>query len=81
MPLQWIQPRVDQQHIYQDPESPVPGTDLDKFITAYRKAGGLVDMAYYDAPQYFTVHEPESAPSRDAFGRMIAFFCKHIPQP
>lgn len=81
VPLHWIQPRVDQQHIYQDPGSPVPGTDLDKFVDAYRKAGGSIDLAYYDAPQYFTVHEPDSAASHDAFGRMIAFFRNHLPQP
>jgi acetyl esterase len=80
VPLQWIQPRIDQQHVYQDPGSPVPGTDIDKFVAAYRAAGGSIDMAYYDAPQYFT-HDPESASSRDAFDKMIAFFRKHIPQP
>jgi acetyl esterase len=80
VPLQWIQPRIDQQHIYQDPSSTVPGTDLDKFIAAYRKVGGTVEMAYYDAPQYFTVQDPESAASKDAFEKMIAFFRKHIPQ-
>lgn len=81
LPLQWIQPVVDQQHIYQDPSSTLPGTDLDKFIAAYRKAGGTVDMAYYDAPQYFTVQQPESSASQDAFGNMVAFFQKNIPQP
>ncbi len=81
VPLQWIQPLVDQQHIYQDPRSSIPGTDLDKFVTAYRAAGGAIDMAYFDAPQYFTVHHPESPESQDAFAKMVAFFRKHIPQP
>jgi acetyl esterase/lipase len=80
VPALWIQPRVDQQHIYQDPAA-TPGTDLDKFVAAYRQAGGTIDMAYYDAPQYFTVHDPACAASQDAFGKMIAFFRKHIPEP
>ena len=81
VPALWIQPRVDEQHIYQDPGSDVPGTDLDKFLAAYRSAGGAIDIVYYDAPQYFTVHDPEGAASLDAFARMIAFFKEHIPEP
>lgn len=81
VPAQWIQPSVDQQHIYQDPSSPIPGTDLDKFVAAYRKAGGSIELAYYDAPQYFTVNEPDTDQSKDAFGKMITFFNRYIPQP
>ena len=80
-PALWIQPRIDQQHIYQDPGSSTPGTDLDKFIAAYRQAGGSIELDYYDAPQYFTVHDPASAASLDAFDKMIGFFRKHIPEP
>ena len=81
VPLNWIQPAIDQQHIYQDPESSVPGTDLDKFIAAYRKIGGSVKLTYYDAPQYFTVNKPNSSEASDAFKNMIAFFEHNIPQP
>ena len=81
VPALLIQPRVDQQHIYQDPGSPEPGTDLDKFVAAYRAAGAPLDIAMYDAPQYFTVNEPTAAASLDAFTRMIAFFRKYIPEP
>jgi acetyl esterase len=81
VPALWVQPRVDEQHIYQDPGSTEPGTDLDKFVAAYRRAGGEIGLAYYDAPQYFTVHDSGSAASQQAFARMIAFFKKHIPEP
>jgi hypothetical protein len=52
-----------------------------KFVAAYRAAGGSLDVALYDAPQYFTVHEPGSPDSLDAFARMIGFFRAHIPEP
>jgi acetyl esterase len=81
VPTLLIQPRVDQQHIYQDPASSEPETDFDKFVAAYRAAGASLDVALYDAPQYFTVNAPSSAASIDAFARMVAFFQKHIPQP
>ena len=81
VPALLIQPRQDQQHIYDDPSAQEPGTDFDKFIAAYRAAGGSLDVAMYDAPQYFTVNEPGSPAALDAFARMIAFFCKKIPEP
>ena len=81
VPALLIQPRQDQQHIYDDPSAQEPGTDFDKFIAAYRAAGGSLDVAMYDAPQYFTVNEPGSPAALDAFARMIAFFRKNIPEP
>ena len=71
VPALLIQPRVDQQHIYHDPGAPEPGTDFDKFVAAYRAAGGSLDVAMYDAPQYFTVQRAfkqscvHSMPSRE----------------
>lgn len=79
-PALYIQPRVDQQHIYQDPGSAVPGTDIDKFVAAWRRKGPL-DLVYYDAPQYFTTQDPKSDASRDAFDRVVSFFKTHIPDP
>lgn len=79
-PALYIQPRVDQQHIYQDPGSNEPGTDLDKFVALYRSRGPL-DLVYYDQPQYFTIQDPKSDASQDAFARVVAFFKKHLPDP
>ena len=80
-PAVWIQPRNDPQHIYQDPGSPVIGTDLDKFLTEFRRRGGRLDIVYYDAPQYFTTQNPRSAASQDAFARVVEFFRANIPDP
>jgi acetyl esterase/lipase len=80
-PALYIQPRDDQQHIYDDPGSSTPGTDLDKFVDAYRRTGASLELVYYDAPQYFTTHDPRSVASQDAFARVATFFSKHIPDP
>jgi acetyl esterase len=80
-PALLIQPRIDQQHIYEDPGASTPGTDLDKFVAAYRRTGASLDLAYYDAPQYFTTQNPNSAASQDAFARVVAFFRHNIPDP
>ena len=80
-PALWLQPRVDPQHIYEDPASPGSGTDLEKFIAAYRRTGASIEIEYYDAPQYFTTVDPRSGASKSAFARVVGFFQRHIPDP
>ncbi len=80
-PAIWIQPKDDPQHIYQDPGSTEKGTDLDKFIAAWRARGGRIDITYYDAPQYFTTLDPHSSASQTAFEQVVEFFRASIPDP
>jgi acetyl esterase len=80
-PAIWIQPKDDPQHIYLDPGGAGAGTDLDKFVAAWRACGGMLDVTYYDAPQYFTTLDPNSAASQAAFAQVVAFFRATIPDP
>jgi acetyl esterase/lipase len=79
-PALLIQPRNDPQHIYHDPASEDPRTDLDRFLQAYRRRAPL-EVVYYDAPQYFTTQAPNSPAAKDAFRRVVDFFRAHIPVP
>ena len=43
-PALWIQGRPDPAHDYRDPDSPVDANEPERFIGAYRKAGGRIEM-------------------------------------
>ncbi|HUB96231.1 MAG TPA: alpha/beta hydrolase [Stellaceae bacterium] len=77
-PAMWIQVPKDPQHNYKDPEGKYPGNEPERFCDAYRKAGGTIDLLYFDAPQRFTSVAPTSPAARDAFQRLTAFFKKHL---
>jgi acetyl esterase len=50
-PALWVQGRPDAPHDYRDPDSPVDANEPERFVGAYRKAGGrieLVSLAYAD---------------------------------
>jgi acetyl esterase len=76
-PALWLQTRNDQAHDYHDQDSSYPGTEAPRFAEDYKKAGGEIDLVYYDVPARFTSIDPTSAASKDAFERFVAFFKKH----
>jgi len=43
-----VQGRPDDVHDYRDPESPIPGTESERFAADYRRAGGRIEMVYID---------------------------------
>jgi acetyl esterase len=76
-PAIWLQTRGDNMHDYHDQDSSYPGTEAPRFVEDYKKAGGEIELVYYDAPARFTSIDPTSAHSQDAFARLVAFFRKH----
>jgi acetyl esterase len=71
-PALWIQAPGDTVHDYRDPEGGFDGNEPQRFADRYRKAGGTIDLVYFDAPLRFTANAPDSPPARDAFARMAA---------
>jgi acetyl esterase/lipase len=47
-PAVWLQGRPDQTHDYHDPDSDFPGNEPERFVSNYRKAGGDIEIAYFD---------------------------------
>jgi len=78
-PAIWIQAPNDNMHDYRDSESPFPGNEPQRFEAAYKKAGGALDLVYFDAPLRFTSVQPNSAVSLEAFAKLVSFFHKHMP--
>lgn len=49
MPLAvWLQGRPDIVHDYHDADSDFPGNEPERFVSNYRKAGGDIEIAYFD---------------------------------
>jgi acetyl esterase len=47
-PAVWLQGRPDIVHDYHDPDSDFPGNEPERFVSNYRKAGGDIEIAYFD---------------------------------
>lgn len=51
-----------------------PRPDLDRFVTAYRKAGGQVDLEFYEGVgEAFIKKDPDSLQARACLARITAF--------
>ena len=47
-PAIWIQGRPDVVHDYHDEDSSFPGNEPERFVSNYRKAGGDIEITYFD---------------------------------
>ena len=47
-PAIWIQGRPDEVHDYHDPDGGFPGNEPERFVSNYRKAGGDIEITYFD---------------------------------
>ena len=78
-PALWIQSTNDLIHDYHDPESDFPGSEAQRFVRNYRKAGGEIVLEYYDAPLHFTTEHPTMPQSIAAMARVVAFVHEQMP--
>jgi acetyl esterase len=76
-PAVWFQGRGDMLHDYKDPESDFPGNEPQRFVAAYRKAGGQIDLEYIEMERH-AGHSPDLSQTGDMFARMAAFVQRHI---
>ena len=68
-PAIWIQGRPDEVHDYHDPDSNFLGNEPERFVSNYRKAGGDIEITYFDNAKRNT--EATHAPVHD-------FLKKHL---
>jgi acetyl esterase/lipase len=59
-PALWLQGRPDEVHDYHDPDGGFPGNEPERFVSNYRKAGGDIEIAYFDNAKRNTdtTHQP-----------------------
>jgi acetyl esterase len=77
-PALWVQAPNDNVHDYRDPDGSFDGNEPQRFVDRYRKAGGAIDLVYFEAPLRFTSVAPTSPAALDAFERIAAFLHKHL---
>jgi acetyl esterase/lipase len=77
-PAIWIQCQNDPMHDYKDEDSDFPGNEPQRFVAAYRKAGGKIDLDYVDAKlSAYVMPTPEQV--ERMFARFAKFLGKHLP--
>jgi acetyl esterase len=76
-PAIWFQGRDDTAHDYKDPESSFPGNEPQRFVAAYKKAGGDIALQYIEMERH-AGHSPDLAQSGDMFDRMVDFVGGHV---
>jgi acetyl esterase len=76
-PAVWFQGKGDIQHDYKDEDSSYPGTEAPRFADNYRKAGGSIELHYFESDRK-PGHSPDLTRIGDTFERMLAFAGKHL---
>ncbi len=59
-PAIWLQGRPDEVHDYHDPDGGFPGNEPERFVSNYRKAGGDIEIAYFDNAKRNTETTPRA---------------------
>ena len=75
----WTQTTVDLMHDYTDPNGGFPGSEARRFADRYKKAGGEIELNYYEAPMHFTSDKPELPQSQTALKRVAEWIHQHLP--
>ena len=76
-PAIWFQAHGDMMHDYKDEDSDFPGNEPQRFVANYRKAGGTIDLVYFDGPR-MAGHSPDLSKMGANFARMLEFVGQHM---
>jgi len=78
-PALWFQAHGDFMHDYRDEATHQSQNEPQRFVANYRKAGGDIDLIYFDGPRE-PGHSPDLSKMGDNFARMVAFVDQHMPR-
>jgi acetyl esterase len=76
-PAIWHQGRGDMMHDYKDEDFKGPETEAPRFAANYRKAGGEIELHYFDSDRK-PGHSPDLTKIGNTFELMLAFVGKHL---
>ena len=76
-PALWFQAHGDMMHDYKDEDSSFAGNEPQRFVANYRKAGGDIELIYFEGPR-MAGHSPDLSKMGANFDRMVAFVGRHM---
>jgi acetyl esterase len=76
-PAVWFQGRGDILHDYKDEDYKGPETEAPRFVANYRKAGGSIELHYFDTDRK-PGHAPDLTKIGGTFEHMLAFLDRQI---
>jgi acetyl esterase len=76
-PALWFQAHGDMMHDYKDEDSSFAGNEPQRFVANYKKAGGSIELIYFDGPRQ-AGHSPDLAKMGPNFERMVEFVAEHV---
>jgi len=76
-PAIWFQAHGDLMHDYKDEDSSFPGNEPQRFVANYKKAGGSIELIYFDGPR-MAGHSPDLSKMGSNFERMVEFVGEHM---
>ncbi len=76
-PALWFQAHGDIMHDYRDEASGASENEPQRFVANYRKAGGAIDLIYFDGPRV-AGHGADLSKMGDNFEQMVEFVGRHM---
>jgi len=76
-PALWFQANGDLMHDYKDEDSSFPGNEPQRFVANYKKAGGDIELIYFEGPR-MAGHSPDLTKMGANFQRMVEFVAQHM---
>jgi acetyl esterase/lipase len=76
-PALWFQAHGDLMHDYKDEDSSFPGNEPQRFVANYKKAGGDIELIYFEGPR-MAGHSPDLTKMGANFQRMVEFVAQHM---
>ena len=76
-PALWFQANGDIMHDYRDEATKQTQNEPQRFVAAYRKAGGQIDLIYFDGPRQ-AGHGADLSKMGDNFEQMVEFVGKYM---
>ena len=76
-PAIWFQAHGDFMHDYRDEAASATQNEPQRFVANYRKAGGEIELVYFDGPRE-PGHGADLSKTGDNFEKMVAFVGQHM---
>ena len=77
-PAFWLQGKGDVLHDYIDPDGASGKTEAPRFIDLYRKAGGEIELNYFEMESAHTGHSPDLSKRHPDYQKMIGFIRRTV---